>query len=69
MSALFGNGCFSLPQVCATSKDELILEIRAKAEDVNDPEKGEYKFLPSRWKYVREHDAWSYYPQRPMTRL
>jgi hypothetical protein len=69
MSALFVNGCFSLPQVCATSKDELILEIRARAEDVNDPEKGEYEFLPSRWKYVREHDAWSYYPQRPKTRL
>jgi hypothetical protein len=69
MSALFGNGCFSLPRVCATSEDELILEIRAKAEDINDTEKGEYKFLSSRWKYVREHDAWSYYPQRPTTRL
>jgi hypothetical protein len=66
MSALFGNGCFSPPQVCATSKDELILEIRAIVEDVNGPEKGEYKLLPSCWKYVREYDTWSYYPQRPM---
>jgi len=65
-SALFGNGCFSLPQKCATSKDELILEIRATVLDVNDTEKGEYKLLPSRWKYVREHDAWSYYPQQPI---
>ncbi|MCJ7559260.1 DUF4062 domain-containing protein [Candidatus Bathyarchaeota archaeon] len=66
-SALFGNGCFSLPQRCATSKEELILEIRATVLDVNDTEKSEYKMLPSRWKYVREHDAWSYYPQRPKT--
>lgn len=63
---LFGNGFFSLPQVCATSKDELILEIRATVEDVNDSEKGEHKLLPSRWKYVRELNAWSYYPQQPI---
>ena len=67
-SHLFANGCFSLPQECATSKDdELILEIRATVEDVNDHEKGKHELLPSRWKYVREHDAWSYYPQRPIT--
>lgn len=61
-SPVFGNGCFSLPQVCATSKDELVLEIRAIVEDVNDPEKGEYKLLPSCWKYAREYDTWSYNP-------
>lgn len=65
MSALFGNGCFTLPQKCATSKEELILEIRAIVLDVNDTEKGEYKLLPSRWKYVRERNIWSYYPQQP----
>jgi hypothetical protein len=64
---VFANGCFTLPQVCAVSKDELILEIRATVEDINDPKKGEYKLVPRRWKYVRDHDAWSYYPQRPMT--
>lgn len=62
---LFGNGCFTLPPKCATSKEELILEIIAIALDVNDTEKGEYKLSPSRWKYVRERNAWSYYPQEP----
>jgi hypothetical protein len=66
-SYVFANGCFSLPQECATSKDELILEIRATVEDINDPQKGEHKLLPRRWKYIREHNAWSYYPQRPIT--
>jgi len=66
-SALFGNGCFTLPEICAVSKDdELILEIRAKVEDINDPEKGQYKLVPQRWKYVRETNTWSYYPQRRM---
>jgi hypothetical protein len=65
---VFANGCFSLPQECATSKDELILEIRATVKDVNDPQKGEHKLLPRRWKYVRELDGWSYYPQQPIAR-
>lgn len=67
MSYLFANGCFSLPKECAESKDELILEIRATVEDINDPEKGQHKLVPRRWKYVREHNLWSYYPQRPVT--
>jgi len=66
-SYLFGNGCFSLPQECAVSKDDLILEIRTTVEDINNPEKGQHKLVPRRWKYVREDNAWSYYPQRPMT--
>ena len=65
MDALFGNGCFTLPSECATSEDELILEIRAFVLDVNDIEKGEYEVSPSRWKYVREMNSWSYYPQEP----
>jgi len=65
---VFANGCFSLPNACALSEDELILEIQATVEDINDPEKGEYRLVPRRWKYVREHDAWSYYPQRLKTR-
>jgi hypothetical protein len=64
-SYLFANGCFSLPQECAVSKDDLILEIRATVEDINNPEKGHHKLVPRRWKYVREHNTWSYYPQRP----
>jgi len=67
MSYLFANGCFSLPKKCADSKDELILEIRATVEDINDPEKSQYRLVPRRWKYVREQNVWSYYPQRPMT--
>jgi hypothetical protein len=66
-SYLFANGCFSLPQECSVSKEELILEIRATVEDINDPEKGQHNLVPRRWKYVREHNTWSYYPQRPMT--
>jgi hypothetical protein len=62
---LFGNGCFSLPQECAASEKELILEIRAFVLDVNDKEKREYEVSPSRWKYVREMNSWSYYPQEP----
>lgn len=65
MDALFGNGCFTIPSKCATSEDELILEIRAFVLDVNDIEKGEYEVSPSRWKYVREMNSWSYYPQEP----
>ena len=65
MNWLFGNGCFTLPHECASSKDELILEIRAFVLDINDAEKGEYKVSPSRWKYVRKSDNWSYYPQQP----
>jgi hypothetical protein len=67
-SYLFANGCFTLPAVCATSEDELILEIRAAAEDINNPEKGEHELVPRRWKYVRETNTWSYYPQRLMPR-
>ena len=63
MDWLLGNGCFTLPQICATSEEELILEIRAFALDVNNTEKGEYRVSPSRWKYVRERNAWSYNPQ------
>lgn len=65
MDCLFGNGCFTLPPECSKSKDELILEIRATVLDVNDTDKGEYKVSPSRWKYVRERNSWSYYPQQP----
>jgi hypothetical protein len=64
-NALFGNGCFTLPPKCAKSEYELILEIRAFVLDVNDLEKGEYEVSPSRWKYVREMNSWSYYPQDP----
>ena len=62
-SPFFGNGCFSLPEICAKSNDELIIEIRATVEDINDPSKGKYKLIPKRWKYVRESNTWSYYPQ------
>jgi hypothetical protein len=62
-SYVFANGCFTLPAECATNKEELILEIRAVVEDVNDPSKGRYKLLPKRWKYIRETNSWSYYPQ------
>lgn len=63
---LFRNGCFTLPSECAKNEEkELILEIRAFVLDVNDIEKGEYTVSPSRWKYVRELNAWSYYPQQP----
>jgi hypothetical protein len=67
MRPIFLNGHFSLPPECATSKeDELILEIRAAVEDVNSPQKGIHKLLPRRWKYVREFNEWSYYPQQPI---
>ena len=63
-SPLFINGCFTLPPVCAVSKEELVLEIRATVTDINSPEKGSYALLPQRWKYVRERNLWSYYPQQ-----
>lgn len=65
-SYVFANGCFTLPEICATSNDELILEIRATVEDTNDPKKGKYKLIPRRWKYIRESGTWSYYPQELM---
>lgn len=65
-SHVFANGCFTLPPECAISKEELVLEIRAKIEDVNDPTKGKYKLLPKRWKYIRKTNEWSYYPQHPV---
>jgi hypothetical protein len=65
-SHVFANGCFTLPSECATSKEELILDIRATVEDVNDPSKSKYKLLPKRWKYIRETNMWSYYPQHPV---
>jgi len=66
-SYLFANGCFTLPQECAQSNKELILEIHSTVEDANDPKKGEHKLFPKRWKYIRERNAWSYYPQRSRT--
>lgn len=65
-SYVFANGCFTLPAICATSDDDLILEIRASVEDTNDPRKGEYKLIPRRWKYIRTSDTWSYHPQQIM---
>ena len=62
-SPLFGNGCFTLPKICATNKDKLILEIRATVEDINELNKGKYKLIPKRWEYIRESNTWSYYPQ------
>jgi len=67
-SYVFANGCFTLPSICATSKDELILEIRATVEDINDLTKSEYKLIARRWKYVRENSTWSYYPQQKSAR-
>jgi hypothetical protein len=64
-SFVFSNGCFTLPEECASSNDELILEIRSTVEDINDPKKRKLKLVPRRWKYVRETNAWSYFPQRP----
>jgi len=65
-SYIFANGCLTLPEICATRKEEeLILEIQATVEDINDPEKGEHKQVPKRLKYIREANVWSYYPQRP----
>ncbi len=64
-SYVFTNGCFTLPGECATSKEELVLDIRATVEDVNDSSKSKYKLLPKRWKYIRETNLWSYYPQHP----
>ena len=65
-SPLFGNGCFTLPEICSKSTDKLILEIRATVEDMNDLSKGKYELLPKRWEYIRETNAWSYYPQELM---
>jgi hypothetical protein len=65
-SYVFANGCFTLPPECAISTEELVLEIRAKVEDVNDLSKGHYKLLPKRWKYIRKKNEWSYYPQHPV---
>lgn len=64
-SYVFANGCFTLPQECANSNQELILEIHTIVEDINEPQKGEYKVIPRRWKYIREENQWSYYPQKP----
>jgi hypothetical protein len=64
-AAAFGNGLFSLPIECARSGEELILEMRSSAEDFNEPQKGEYKFVPKWWKYMRKENQWSYYPQGP----
>jgi hypothetical protein len=65
-SPLFGNGCFTLPDICATSEEELILEIRATVEDTNDLSKGKYSLIPRRWKYNRKSNTWSYHPQMLM---
>ena len=65
-SYLFANGCFTLPKICATSNDELVLEIRATVEDTNDLKKGKYRLIPRRWKYNRRSNSWSYHPQMLM---
>jgi len=65
-SPLFMNGCFTLPNICATSNDEIILEIRATVEDTNDLKKGKYSLIPRRWKYNRKSNTWSYHPQMIM---
>lgn len=62
-SVVWTNGTFTLPGECASSNEELVLEIRSTVIDVNEPQKGEHKMLPSIWKYVREGDYWFYYPQ------
>jgi hypothetical protein len=62
-SPLFINGCFTLPAKCAISEKELILEIRAIAEDTNDLKKGTYALIPRRFKYNRKSNTWSYHPQ------
>lgn len=66
-SYFFANGCFTLPQECATSKEDLVLEIQSTVQDINDLTKGQFKLVPKRWKYVRETDTWFYYPQRLVT--
>jgi hypothetical protein len=65
-SWVFANGCFTLPRICATSNDELILEIRSTVQDMNDLKKGQYKLIPRRWKYNRKSETWSYHPQELM---
>lgn len=62
-SPLFVNECFTLPDICATNNEELILEIRATVEDTNDLKKGRYTVIPRRWKYNRKSNTWSYHPQ------
>jgi hypothetical protein len=63
-SYVFANGCFTLPEICATSNADLYLEIRATVEDTNSPHKGKYSLIPSRWKYIRQSNVWSYHPQQ-----
>jgi hypothetical protein len=62
---VWGNGTFTLPKECASSNEDLILEIRSFVTDANEPKKNEYKMLSSTWKYVRDGDYWYYYPQGP----
>jgi hypothetical protein len=62
---VWGNGTFTLPRECVDNNEELVIEIRSFVTDVNEPEKGEHKMLPSVWKYVRNGDYWYYYPQGP----
>lgn len=64
-SVVWTNGTFTLPGECGTSTEELVLEIRSFATDVNCIQKGEHKMLSSTWKYVRQEDYWFYYPQGP----
>jgi hypothetical protein len=66
-SYVFANGCFTLPNECVESKEDLAVELRVTVMDINDIAKGELCLLPKRWKYVRETNSWFYYPQRPLS--
>ena len=55
----FGNGSFSIPQICVNSKEELTIEVRSFVID----EFGkEYERLPESWTYMRDSNDWYYEP-------
>jgi hypothetical protein len=58
----FINGCFTIPQECATSNEECTLEVRAILSDQNNPDKSEYRIVKS-WTYMRKENAWFYEPK------
>lgn len=59
----FINGCFTVPQKCADSREEeCTLEVRAFLSDQDDPDKGEYEIVKS-WTYMRKENLWFFEPK------
>jgi hypothetical protein len=54
-----GNGNFSIPQECVTSREELTIEIQSVVIDQFD---NEYQRLPQSWTYMRDTNNWYYEP-------